>query len=161
VSHKALKEWAIWVCLWLEKIREDHGLVGQRAALFLDNAPTRRNSEAMHVFPQHNVMVVLFPPHLTHVMQPVDVSWAKPFKTKTAEAWRRYTRSACVVRAAFTELGENIERASQKHRERACMVSSMRRSCGCHQYPMLRNGSAMRAYIHPWGPARPTEIAVH
>jgi hypothetical protein len=59
------KECAVWVCLWLEKFREDHGLLGQPAALFLDNAPTRRNSEAMHVFRQHNVIVVLFPPHLT------------------------------------------------------------------------------------------------
>jgi hypothetical protein len=97
VSYKEFKEWAVWVCLCLEKFREDHGLVGQPAALFLGDAPARRNSEAMHVFRQHNVMVVLFPPHLTHVMQPVDVSWAKPFKAKTAEAWRCYTGSACVV----------------------------------------------------------------
>jgi hypothetical protein len=36
--------------------------------------------EAMDIFKANNVMVITFPPHLTHVMQPVDVSWARSFK---------------------------------------------------------------------------------
>jgi hypothetical protein len=55
---------------------------GQAVGLFLDNAPARRDSEAMQAFRQHNVRVFRFSPHLTHALQPVGVGWAKQFKAE-------------------------------------------------------------------------------
>jgi hypothetical protein len=70
----------------------------------------------MHVFRRLNVRVILLPPHLTHVLRPVDCCWAKQFKAKTTEAWRRYSLKPVAEAAAFKELEENLGRAPEKHR---------------------------------------------
>jgi hypothetical protein len=57
------------------RIPRGKSLAAERASLFVGQAPTRGNANALRVFAEHNVQVVLFPPHLTHVLQPVDLSW--------------------------------------------------------------------------------------
>jgi hypothetical protein len=76
VTGDVLEEWAEWVCEWLEGYRSIHDLEGRPAVLFLDNASTRNHADAMQGFREHNVRVILLPPHLTCVVQPVDVCWA-------------------------------------------------------------------------------------
>jgi hypothetical protein len=49
-----------------------------------------------------NVRMILYPPHLTRVLLPVDVYWAKQFKAKL-KAWQRLGKP-CGARAAFQEL---------------------------------------------------------
>jgi hypothetical protein len=70
----------------MDQCREERRLAGRTAVVFLDNAPTRGSWAAMHAFRRHNVPVILLPPHLTHVPQPVDCCWAKQFKVETTEA---------------------------------------------------------------------------
>jgi hypothetical protein len=93
VAGQIPDEWAEWLCQWLGIYRAERGLEAEPAVLFLDNAPSRNRERAMQVFLEHNVRVILFSPHMTHVMQPVDICWARPFKSKTADAWSRTSRS--------------------------------------------------------------------
>jgi hypothetical protein len=122
VTAAVFREWAEWVCQWLEGYRRQHGLEGHPAALFLDNAPTRSCTEAMRIFRAHLVRVILLPPHLTHVLQPVDVCWAKQFKAAMTKAFQRYGVNPAIEEAAFQELGENLQRAAGKHRLRVRMI---------------------------------------
>jgi hypothetical protein len=50
------------------------GDASERAVLLPDQAPTRENAAVVRVFGEHNPTVVLFPPDLARVMQPVDMS---------------------------------------------------------------------------------------
>ena len=63
---------------------------GQQAVLFVDGAPTRGNVRALEIFQEHGVLVITFPPHLTHVLQPVDVSWARRFKSLFVQFFRSW-----------------------------------------------------------------------
>jgi hypothetical protein len=38
--------------------------------------------EALALFRDHNVLVIAFPPHLAHVLQRVDVAWARRIKSQ-------------------------------------------------------------------------------
>lgn len=48
--------------------------------LLLDGHKSRANSEAIEVLHAHNIHVIVFPAHTTHILQPFDVSVAAPFK---------------------------------------------------------------------------------
>jgi hypothetical protein len=73
-------EWARLFCEWVKSHRVKWGAPDQTVILFVDSAQTRGNLEALEIFRQHNVLVITFPPHPTHVLQPVDEAWARPFK---------------------------------------------------------------------------------
>ena len=120
-----IKEWADWVCEWLDKFREEQGLAGHVAVLFLNNAPTRNSREAMEIFRLHNVRVILLLPRMTHVLQPVDVCWAKQLKAATTVVLHRYESKPILLGAAFRELGEDVSRAPEKHMERVRFVYSI------------------------------------
>jgi hypothetical protein len=66
----------------------------ERGSAFIDRASMRGKLEALAVFRGHNVPVVAYPPHLAHVLQPVDAAWARSVK------------SDCVVRYRFWGQGE-------------------------------------------------------
>jgi hypothetical protein len=51
------------------------------AILVLDNAPTRGDLAAPQSLAEKHIIVVALPRHLTHVVQPIDVCWARSFKT--------------------------------------------------------------------------------
>jgi hypothetical protein len=131
-SHKEFKEWAV------RAARRRSG--GSRTretthALFLDNALTRGNSEAMRVFQHHSVMVVLPSPHPAHVMKPEDDSRANAFKGRTVEAWRRDTRTSCDMQAAFTGLrGNSNARPHPRFHQLALRQSLAPRLGGCWRF---------------------------
>ena len=104
------------------------GVVRQTAVVFLCDASTRRNPEALEVFRRHNVRVVLLPPHLTHVLQPADIGWAsksKQFRAANSSALHRYGSKPAIERGAFQSLGESLERSPGKHRELVPVVLSI------------------------------------
>ena len=155
VTQHVFQEWAEWVCDWLEKYRKDRGLLGQQAVLILDNAPTRSSRQAMQLFRSHNVLVILLPPHLTHVLQPVDLCWAKQFKAKTTEAWHRYMDKRGVEEAAFEELMEDVARAPEKHRVRVRMVYSIWEAATSVSVLSSAGQGFWHAGLSPWSPALP------
>ena len=52
--------------------------------LLVDNHSSRVNSQAIEFLVRHNIQLLTFPPHTTHVLQPFDVCVASPLKTKMA-----------------------------------------------------------------------------
>ena len=78
-------------CQWVESHRAHWNKPEQTVILFVDSAPTRGNLDALRIFQQHNVMVITFPPHLTHVLQPVDVAWARRFKSQFRDSLRSWS----------------------------------------------------------------------
>jgi hypothetical protein len=57
--------------------------------LFLGQAPTRGDADAMRVFAAHNVTIMFVPPDLTHVLQPVDPAWVRRLKALLSAAYHR------------------------------------------------------------------------
>ena len=41
----------------------------------------------------HQTTAVYFPPDLTPIVQPCDISWNKPFKSAMQEKWKKWFRS--------------------------------------------------------------------
>jgi hypothetical protein len=78
----------------------------QTVILFLDSAPTRGNLEALIIFRERNIMVMAFPPHLTHILQPVDVAWASRFKSQFRDS-RRHWREARITSYLSLLLGRD------------------------------------------------------
>jgi hypothetical protein len=124
VTNVIFAEWAELFCEWLERHRIDMGLQGKPAILVLDNAPTRACARALETFRAHNVHVVTFPPHLTHVLQPIDVSWARAFKTFLRD-WLRINQKLDRRADQFRALGSPLEGASQAQQTKARLVFSV------------------------------------
>ena len=66
------------------------GRIAMRVVPNVQSAPTRGNREAQSAFRQHNVVVITFPPHLTNVRQPEDMSRARRFKSQFREEFGRW-----------------------------------------------------------------------
>jgi hypothetical protein len=91
-------EWAHGFCDLLEGHRHRKGADVQTAILFVDSASARGNLAALEVFRAHNVLIVTLPPHLTQVLQPVDATWARCFKSggiQRLRYWGRNCRRSC------------------------------------------------------------------
>ena len=90
-------EWARMVCAWVEEYRAEMSAPSQTVVLFVDSAPTRSNLDALAIFREHNVRVITFPPHLTHILQPVDVAWARRFKSQFRDSFRNWRKDMGVA----------------------------------------------------------------
>ena len=74
-------EWASWLISRVAEIRELYGYdPDTRAILLLDGHGSRNNIDVMRSFKNANIEVVIFPPHMTHIMQPFDRVIARPLK---------------------------------------------------------------------------------
>jgi hypothetical protein len=69
------------------------------AMLVLDNAPTRGDLLALQLLAANHIHVVTLPPHLTHHMQPIDVCWARAFKTAYGRWLRKWLQLGALERA--------------------------------------------------------------
>ena len=56
----------------------------EKIILLVDNHTSRCNSWAIEFLARHNIDLLTFPPHTTHVLQPFDVCVAGPLKTRMA-----------------------------------------------------------------------------
>jgi hypothetical protein len=78
--------------------------------LILDQALTRGHAQAMRIFAEHNVTIVLFPTHLTHVQQPVLLARVRRFKAFQPAKFHQLTRHQRLLVNAFAELGRTWRR---------------------------------------------------
>ena len=88
VNGEAWVEWATMFCEWMHEHRVRLGKPHQEAVLFVDGAPTRGNVRALEIFRSNGIRLITFRPHLTHILQPVDVSWVRAFKTEFVKLFR-------------------------------------------------------------------------
>jgi hypothetical protein len=90
VSTRIFVSWARRFAEWVDSFRASGPfLPDAEAMLILDNAPTHDAEEAMEIFRQHHISVMTFPPHCTHILQPIDVSIARSFKNRFSAHYRR------------------------------------------------------------------------
>jgi hypothetical protein len=69
------------------------------AILVVDNAPTRADLVALQLLASNHIHLVTFPPHLTHILQPVDVCWARVFKTWYGRYIRKWLEENALTQA--------------------------------------------------------------
>jgi hypothetical protein len=50
----------------------------------------------------------MLPPHCTHLLQPVDVVWAKPFKDRFSTLVRSQTDQDLIMLFGMLKLGEEL-----------------------------------------------------
>jgi hypothetical protein len=78
VDRQIFPQWCEWFVGWLTGIRVLWDLYPEGAAmLVVDNAPSRTDLVALQWPASNHIHVVTFPHHLTHILQPVDVCWAR------------------------------------------------------------------------------------
>jgi hypothetical protein len=72
-GYQELAAFLAWSCDFVEQTKGN-------CILIVDNHATRRSLAALEVFIENKVTVVTLPPHTTHVTQPLDVAFFRPFK---------------------------------------------------------------------------------
>jgi hypothetical protein len=125
VTERVFTEFAKQFCDWLQSFRrEKPNREDSPAILFIDNAPTHNAREAMDIFKAHNVKVITFPPHMTHIMQPIDVSWARSFKAWFTREFRKMMRDA-----DKTTFWRGPRAPNDAQWTRACVISAAITAC--------------------------------
>lgn len=123
-------------CRWLTAYRAEIGAgTCEEAVLILDNAQIHANPEAIQVFRENHVRVITLPPHCTHCMQPVDVSWAKSFKDHFSTLVCS-KRDEDILHLLGMLLGGHVTHSSEAMKERVKFVM-----CGLDAYQMTTTWS--------------------
>jgi hypothetical protein len=83
MTTEVFNKWAEAFCNWLNLYRLSlpPELQEKKAILFMDNCRTHCSIDALQSFAGANVEVITFPPHVTHVLQPIDVGCVRALKT--------------------------------------------------------------------------------
>jgi hypothetical protein len=68
---------AVWVTQYRIRIQQNNAT----AVLLIDNCRTHCTLPALEILAAHNIKVITFPPHMTHVLQPIDVACARAYKS--------------------------------------------------------------------------------
>jgi hypothetical protein len=64
---------------------------------------------AIGTFAKHHVKVISYPPHVTHILQPVDVAFARAFKNFLRREYARLIKTGAIeseVRMSFRKESE-------------------------------------------------------
>ena len=81
MDDECFAEWTSWLITRVAEIRQLYNYAPDtRAILLLDGHGSRNNAAVMHSFKEAHIDVVIFPPHMTHIMQPFDRVIARPLK---------------------------------------------------------------------------------
>jgi hypothetical protein len=89
------------------------------AALFLDNGGTHISLAISELAAAHNLKLLTFVPHCTHVLQPIDVCFAHPFKREFTRFYRQLSREGVI------EDDAGISRFTGAGRERQVVARAM------------------------------------
>jgi hypothetical protein len=131
---------------WLENYRMEINRVGSRAILFLDGASSHITLQSIETLRAANTSGITFPPHCTHVNQPVDAVFARPFKGKLSTAIRTYSRPGAIEKAT----GETF--TTQTGRLRAIITAGVVSASQSTQNWLICTHAFERAGIIPWDP---------
>jgi hypothetical protein len=117
-------EFARLFCECVDSRRRTRESTDEPVALFVDNAPTRSNVEALRIFRDHNVRLLTFVPHATHVQQPIDVVIARALKAWLRRALAAFSEDG-VLALLFQLIGLTIECASRAQKRRVAVVAAI------------------------------------
>jgi hypothetical protein len=94
-----------------------------RVLLTIENAPSHAAVRAFEACAKANIIVLTFPPHMTHLLQPIEVFRARSFKSLFSELFRDWSEERLRLASGVAELV--FERASAAQRLRVKVVTSM------------------------------------
>jgi hypothetical protein len=134
-------KWAVIFVTWLNEFRNQLSSNDKPAVLFLDNCKTHCVERALRTFADHNVKVISFPPHMTHVLQPIDVSCARAFKAALANNLDFFRK--------HPEYVPEIKHKSQAAKSRAALTAASLASLGHCTLTVCLNGFA-HSGLYPW-----------
>jgi hypothetical protein len=139
-------QWANAFCQWLQMYRLSlpEQIRGQTALLYIDNCRSHCSLEAFTSLRMNNVKVISFPPHVTHILQPVDVSCTRALK---AELWKN-------VKYFEKNVEKFIVTTSQSERRRAGLILAAISSVAACNFRICSNGFR-KAGIYPFDSREP------
>jgi hypothetical protein len=92
MTRSLFEVWAHHFIRWLNvhRISMPYGSRNARVTLTLDGHISRTNWRALQYLFENKVDVVVFPAHMTHVLQPFDVGIANGLKSNYAQIMKKY-----------------------------------------------------------------------
>jgi hypothetical protein len=69
---------------WFANCLNERGFTGKHI-LLIDNHDSHKRSQPIQVAMKHNIILITFPSHCTHLVQTLDLSFFKPLK----QAWKK------------------------------------------------------------------------
>ena len=80
---------------WFDKVTQNRS-IGAKRLLLLDNHTSHCTYEFVEYCKEAQIVLFSFPPHMTHLMQPLDVAIFQPYKHHHSELVDAATRSGCI-----------------------------------------------------------------
>jgi hypothetical protein len=145
LTSDAFSCWAAMFVEWLDQYRTKFFAEDQERAaiLFMDNCRAHCNLSALRVLADHNCKVISFPPHMSHIMQPVDVSCVAAFKAELGKNLEMFSN--------HPEYLQNV--TSEESRARAAIgMASL--SCVSHCSVAVCCAGFEQCGLRPWSPQR-------
>lgn len=149
----------VWSIIFISHIQRKRALMSAQDRLipfilFLDGHASRMSPFALRLFNKYNIIVVVFPAHTSHVLQPFDVSIAAPLKSS-------YIRNLLNNLKFYTLYGQSQAMQARYARVRACIdawssitpTQCMKAFNSAGIYPFNEGAVAMDHLIHPNGNA--------
>jgi hypothetical protein len=139
-------QWAILFCSWLAiyRLTLPPHLSTKTIILFIDSCRTHCSESALTLLADSNVKVITFPPHVTHVLQPIDVGCVKAFKAALVRNSRYFEK----------HIDEFIATQNESQRHRASLVLSTISSLNACDLRICSN-AFRKAGLYPFSPQCP------
>jgi hypothetical protein len=148
MTAELFTKWATIFVKWLDEYRNRLSWNEKTAILFIDNCRTHCVASALRIFAEHNVKVISFPPHMTHVLQPIDVSCARAFKAALANSLDFFRK--------YPERIPPTNRQSNAAKFRATLAVASLAALGHCSVTVCLNGFA-HSGLYPWSAERALE----
>jgi hypothetical protein len=81
MTSDLFSQWANLFAAWATEYRMHIQEANTTIVLLVDNCRTHCSLAALETLASHNIKVISFPPHMTHILQPIDVSCARAYKS--------------------------------------------------------------------------------
>jgi hypothetical protein len=83
MSSQLFAEYILKVVLpYIDELRSNEEFSHKKAALLMDNCSVHTQPETLQMIADHQVKVIIFPPHTTQIFQSLDLSLFGKFKRK-------------------------------------------------------------------------------
>ena len=111
-TNTVFEEYVAVLIIDIEKRRTMLGRSGEWAVLLADNHATRFNRRVIRMLDEHRIRLVTIPPHTSHILQPIDLVFAREFK-------RYFSR---FIKKALAEAKKDLTKPAQTQR----LIASVR-----------------------------------
>jgi hypothetical protein len=146
MTSEVFIQWASAFCNWLKLHRQTlpENVRGQTALMYIDNCRSHCSREALDIFRENNVKVITFPPPVTHILQPIDVSCVRAFKSQLFKESKHFDK----------HVDKFVVTRNQTDRRRVQLVLATLSSIGACNLRVCSNGFR-KAGLYPFDQREP------